>query len=361
MKTLSCIYPELSELLRQHLGCVLATVVHSQGSTPQKAGSSALIGAGGLIAGTVGGGMTEMKVIELSKSLLKSKKSGLYAFELYGEIAQGSESICGGSMSVLLDTSPGMHLPVFEQLRNTVSHRQKGVLMTLVNTSDPENLKISLHWFEEGNHLPFGEGKQKNLEPAMNEMLLGPMVNSCRTVYLEEDEKDTGSFAFLQRIVPKPSLVIAGAGHIGQALAHLGKFLGFEVTVWDDRPEYANQSMVRDADIVLTGTIDSALEQMAIHEDSYLVVVTRGHKNDAEVLRKFIGLGAAYIGMIGSKAKVNQMKISFLANGWATPGQWNKMYTPIGLSIGAQTVEEIAVSIAAQLVQVRNQRKIAHE
>jgi len=165
----------------------------------------------------------------------------------------------------------------------------------------------------------------------------------------------------LERILPKPSLIIAGAGHIGHSLAHLGKFLGFDVVVWDDRPEYANQNMFPDADVVLSGTVDESLGQIPVQDDSYLVIVTRGHKSDADVLRKFITSNAAYIGMIGSKAKVTQMKALFLENAWATPEQWSRIYTPVGLDIGAQTVEEIAISIAAQLVKVKNQKSASHE
>jgi xanthine dehydrogenase accessory factor len=156
-------------------------------------------------------------------------------------------------------------------------------------------------------------------------------------------------------------LIIAGAGHIGQALAKLGKFLGFSVAVWDDRPEYADPSKIDDAEMVLTGTVDEIFSQITIQDDCYLAIVTRGHKSDAEVLRKFIGTNASYIGMVGSKAKVAQMKTSFLENGWATHEQWSRIHSPIGFDIGAKTVEEIAISIAAELVKVRNQKDASHE
>ena len=123
MNTSSCIYPELIDLLRQYPDCVLVTVVSTRGSTPQKAGSSALIGPEGLLAGTVGGGMTELKVIQQSQLLLKTKKSKLLSFELHGEIAKGSESICGGSMTLLMDASPAAHLSVFTLLKNSLASR----------------------------------------------------------------------------------------------------------------------------------------------------------------------------------------------------------------------------------------------
>jgi len=356
MNLSSCTYSELIAMLLQQTDCVLATVVNTHGSTPQKAGSSALIGVNGLLAGTVGGGMTELKVIQQSQLLLKTKKSGLFSFELQGEIAKGSDSICGGSMTILLDASPDFHTPVFLQLKESSDHRQKGVLMTLVNASDAGNVKIIRHWILE-NDQSFPLEIRANIRSAVFEMLYNAHADSVRTISFNGVELFTKGFAFLERILPKPSLIIAGAGHIGLSLAHLGKFLGFEVTVWDDRPEYADQNLIPDADVVMSGTVDESLGKISIQDDSYLVIVTRGHKSDSEVLRKFIGSGVAYIGMIGSKAKVTQMKSSFLENGWATPELWNRICTPVGLDIGAQTIEEIAISIVAQLVKVRNQKK----
>lgn len=360
MNTSSCIYSELIDLLQYYPDCVLATVVSTLGSTPQKAGSSALIGHDGLLAGTVGGGITELNVIQQSQLLLKSKKSKLLSFELHGEIAKGSESICGGSMMLLLDALPGMHLPVFAQLKNSLANGQKGVLMTLPDVSDPENMKITRNWISDGDQWPFTEELRTRIKPELSEMFSVPAY-SGKLIPLKDLKTGTEGFAFAERLLPKPVLFIAGAGHIGQSLAHLGHFLGFKVTVWDDRPDYADRNFIPDADLVLSGTVDSISNQISIRDDSYLVIVTRGHKSDTNVLRRFVGSDAAYIGMIGSKAKVAQMRSAFLENNWATPEQWNRIHTPVGLDIGAQTVEEIAISIAAQLVQLRNKKITGHE
>jgi xanthine dehydrogenase accessory factor len=361
MKTTSLNYPELIEILHQKTPCVLATVIHTQGSTPQKAGSSALIGNNQLLAGTVGGGITELKVIQQAQSTIESKKSAVYSFNLGGDLTRGSDSICGGTMTVLLDATPELHLPVFIQLKNSLEQRKAGVLITLVDESNPENLIITRFWISKNDQLQLPDDLKVVIEPVISEMFEYQKFDPCRMIPVKGMETCTNGFVFLESFLPKPSLVIAGAGHIGKSLAQLGKFLDFEVTVWDDRPEYADKSQIPDADFVLSGAVDSTIDQMEIWEDSYLVIVTRGHKGDAEVLRQFIGTNAAYIGMIGSKAKVKQMKTSFLENGWTTPEQWNQIFTPIGLDIGAQTVEEIAISIAAQLVQVRHQKENKHE
>jgi xanthine dehydrogenase accessory factor len=360
MNSSFCIYPELGALLQQQTECILATVISTQGSTPQKAGSSALIGTIGLLAGTVGGGITELKVIQQAQFLLKTKKSGLFTFELHGEITKGSESICGGSMTILLDATPDLHLPVFNQLKDSLDRRQEGVLLTLTDVSDSGDVKIVRQWIVQEDQ-NFDQKIKDNVSLVISEMFRNAHAAAILAIPFDGNKTLTKGFSLVERILPKPSLIIAGAGHIGQSLAHLGKFLGFEVTVWDDRPEYADKKLIPDADLVLSGTVDESLGQITVQEDSFLVIVTRGHKSDAEVLRKFIASYAAYIGMIGSKAKVAQMKATFLENGWATPEQWNRIHSPVGLNIGAQTVEEIAISIAAELLKVRNNKNANHE
>ena len=355
MQTSLFTYPELIELLRRNMPAVLASVIRTQGSTPQKAGSSALIGSGQLLAGTVGGGTTELKVIQEARAALQSKKPKLFSFDLHGELSKGSDSICGGSMVVLLDATPEKHIEVFSRLGKSLEQHIPGVLMTWIDKSNPEKIDINRYWVTREKEFFFRGELGLAVDIVISGMLEDPRT-LCQTIEVVNPETNSDDLVFLECLIPKPSLIIAGAGHIGRSLAHLGKFLGFEVTVWDDREEYASKTQIPDADFVWSGPIDTVLEKMKLSDDSYLVVVTHGHKNDAEVLRKFISKPSAYLGMIGSKAKVSQMKTEFIAKGWATPEQWKRIFAPVGLSIGGQTVEEIALSIAAQLVQVRNER-----
>lgn len=328
------------------------------GSTPQKAGSSALIDASGLIAGTIGGGKTEFKIIGLARDLIQTKKSGMFTFELRGEVASGSESICGGSMIVLVDATPERHLPVFIRLKNSLDQRQSGVLLTIADASDSGDVKIVRQWVAEENQTL--QQEMKNLRPVVTEMMQDVHAVSVRTIPFNGMETLAKGCGLVERIVPNPSLIIAGAGHIGRALAHLGNFLGFSVTIWDDRAEYADPLKIGDADVVLAGKLEDSLAKITLQSDCYLVIVTSGHKTDGDVLRQFIGSKAAYIGMMGSKAKIEKMKALFFEKGWATPEQWNRIHTPVGLDIGGQTVEEIALSIAAELVNVRNRKKTGH-
>jgi xanthine dehydrogenase accessory factor len=132
--------------------------------------------------------------------------------------------------------------------------------------------------------------------------------------------------------------------------------LGFEVTVIDDRPEYANNENLPDASRIIVKDIGEAMQEISKNDDTYVVIVTRGHKDDAAALRPCIGSSLAYTGMIGSRKKIATIREDFIEKGWATSEQWDAIYAPVGLDIKSQTVEEIAVSIAAQLVLVRNGR-----
>jgi len=161
---------------------------------------------------------------------------------------------------------------------------------------------------------------------------------------------------FVEPVLPLPRLIVAGAGHIGRAVARLGSLLDFSVTVIDDRAEFANAENVPEADEIVVGGIGGEVGKIENSPDNYFVIVTRGHRKDAEALRAAIGREAAYVGMIGSRNKIGVMRGEFVQNGWATEEQWERVRAPIGLDIGSRTVEEIAVSIAAELVSVRSGR-----
>lgn len=346
------IHKQILEFLRSGAGCALATIVRASGSTPQKPGSSALFSEQGLLAGTIGGGLLESEVQALTHGIIISKVSDQFYFNLDSD--QDSDgAICGGEAEVLIDASPADHLPVFEKMEAAIASRSEGFLLTLAERMEDKGRAIRRYWLT-------GKGDEdlpKSLEPELKKLVPEQLKNARRLgfVELEQTEVRQGvDFAYLEHVKPMSRLIIAGGGHIGQALAHLASLLDFEVTVVDDRPEFANPSLFPDADHLVARDIGSAMSELAYGPDTYVVIVTRGHRQDGEALRACIGSGAAYIGMIGSSHKVGVMKKQFLSEQWASREQWASLHTPIGLDIGSQTVQEIAISIAAQLVEVRN-------
>ncbi|MBI2305541.1 MAG: XdhC family protein [Chloroflexi bacterium] len=150
----------------------------------------------------------------------------------------------------------------------------------------------------------------------------------------------------------QPTLLIVGAGHIGQSLARIGNHLGFSIAVVDDRPDFANAERFPEADHIMAEDFSSALQRFPISESTYIVLVTRGHRHDEVSLRQVIDSPAAYVGMIGSRRRVRAV-FQHLEEEGVSRHLLDRVHSPIGLDIGAETPEEIAVSILAEIIKER--------
>ena len=168
----------------------------------------------------------------------------------------------------------------------------------------------------------------------------------------EEARAENAVDVYVEVIFDRPSLLIVGAGHIGVPLTKIGKILGFEVTIIDDRADFANAERLPDADKVIAADMAETLASLPITRNTYIILVTRGHKYDEGALRQVINSDAAYIGMIGSRTRVRTVMGRLLNDGFPKE-RVASVYAPIGIDIGAQTPEEIAVSILAEIVKVR--------
>ncbi|MCX6575923.1 MAG: XdhC family protein [Candidatus Aminicenantes bacterium] len=343
-------YLELLSLIKKKGPAALATIIEARGSTPQTEGASALFSGKGLMSGTIGGGVIEAEVLRRALSAIKRKKSGVFTFNLAHDASQEKGAICGGRLRILLETRPEKNEAAIRALLQSLRRRKPGVLATLIR-KDPSKKSLDIGRLWTGPDIrpnalrgtPFS-GFEREILRALQEKK--PLLVHLKpgTLYLEPH-------------FPLPRLVIAGAGHIGQAVAHLGKLLDFEVIVIDDRPEYANGERFPDADRIIVSDIGEAVRRFPLSSDTYIVIVTRGHARDEEALRACLKRRAGYIGMIGSRRKAGLLREKFLGCGWAAPAEFDKVHSPIGISINSQTVQEIAVSIAAELVSVRNRNQ----
>lgn len=157
---------------------------------------------------------------------------------------------------------------------------------------------------------------------------------------------------YIEPIIPEPCLVILGAGHVGKALSKIAKFSGFKVTIVDDRQEFANKESIPDADNIIVSDFHKVFENYFIDKDYYIVVATRGHNHDLEALKSALKTNACYIGLLGSRRK-RSLLFKTLADDGFSNSDIHRIITPVGLSIGSITPEEIAVSIMAQIIQFR--------
>ncbi|HXV44856.1 MAG TPA: XdhC/CoxI family protein [Anaerolineae bacterium] len=165
-----------------------------------------------------------------------------------------------------------------------------------------------------------------------------------------EAEGELEVFVEVQR--RPPTLIIVGAGHVALPLAQLGKMIDFEVVVLDDRPLYANKKRFPMADRVLAQPFQETLRHWPIDEDTYLVLVTRGHSHDVESLLEVINSPARYIGMIGSKRRVKAVFELLAKEKGIDPAKFERVYAPIGLDIGAESPTEIAIGTIAEIINV---------
>ena len=338
----------LPELLATFAGggsLVLAEIIDAAGSTPQVPGAWAVFSSRRLEAGTVGGGIVEGRVHDVARLCLADGRSRLVDFQLDADPADREGAICGGTLTVIVDPAADKARPAFEAAAASLKKREQGLLLASIVPLADGDAAVDREWLAAADADRAASPLLEKLRPGD----LRAVIDSGRPRFFKLD--DGGVFA--RPVLPLPRLIVAGAGHVGRAVAHLGRLLDFEVTVIDDRPEFANRDNIPDADNVVAADIAASLSAAGGSPDDYYVIVTRGHENDAAALRACIKRPAAYIGMIGSRSKIAVMRSEFLANGWATGDEWDLVHTPIGIAIRSQTVEEIAVSIAAELVLVR--------
>ena len=349
-------YQKIIEEIEKGAPLVLGTLIKTKGSTPQVPGASAIFNAEGLLYGTLGGGIVEAKAQKLAETAIRSHRHCLEEFNLNAGINDKEGAICGGSARLLIDADPGKSLDIFIRIKDSLESGIPGVLITVIRND--KDVSLSRFWFSRNESIPcdFYEEYQLGWEE-LSDTMLSDKPRILTTVPDNEVEDQCETIIFVEPVYPDPELVIVGAGHVGRALCQLGTFIGFKVTVLDNRSELAVADKLPGANRILVDDIDRGFKKIAIHANTYLVIVTKDHREDAEALKYCIKSDAAYIGMIGSSRKIELIREKFISDGIATPEEFGKVYAPVGIDIHSETVNEIAVSIAAQLIDVRNSRR----
>ncbi len=181
-----------------------------------------------------------------------------------------------------------------------------------------------------------------------------------RTIPFELTERHGGLvcggkvLVYIEPILPDPRLFIFGAGHVGRALSKVARFLGFTVTVIDDREEHANRDLLPEADEIIVNDFGTVFERLNVNDKTYIVIATRGHNHDLDALKPALRTEARYIGLVGSRRK-RALLFKALKAECFSEEDVGRVITPVGLAIGSVTPEEIAVSIIAQIIQYRRE------
>ncbi len=344
-------FPKILEILLDGTRLVLAQILKVEESAPQVPGSAAVFTEIGLVAGTVGGGMLEAKAAETALECLRDREPRLVTFRLDADPTDIEGAVCGGVVTVLFDPKIDEKRAVLEAVLEGLRNRRAGILLTRIVPGGGDIVEIAR------THLSSADLESARTAAVSARGLRPREIDGLLKSAKPRLKRDGEALLFAEPVRPLPRLVVAGAGHVGRAVARLGALLDFDVTVIDDRPEFANRENVPEADGFVVGDFAESIRSLPASPDDYFVIVTRGHRNDAEALRACLGREAAYVGMIGSQTKVALTKKEFLEKGWATAEEWARIHSPIGLEINSQTVEEIAVSIAAELVLVRAEHR----
>jgi xanthine dehydrogenase accessory factor len=349
------IYAKIVELLKKNRFSVLATMIRQTGAAPRHAGTKFLIMEDGSFLGTIGGGLLEAQVLEGAKKVLETHTPLRLNFILKGKDVEKTDMICGGDAEIFLEpVSPEnlSHLDIFKKAMDVNRRGGSGVVATIVNSE---------HW--QGEYVPKmfmdpdGEGtgalsRIEEAEDAIKEELRQVMTQGEPKIIICHDEAGNELELFAEPLASEPILYVFGGGHVSLQIVPLAARVGFKVVVVDDRAEFADPGNFPEAWKVHQFPFEGVLEKFAVDEFSYFVIVTRGHIHDKTVLTQALRTPAKYVGMIGSRRKRNMIYDALLKEGF-TKDDIGRVHAPIGLDIGAETPEEIAVSIVAELIQIR--------
>ncbi len=252
-------------------------------------------------------------------------------------------------------------LEIYQELVNLISKGERAVLATIISSqgSTPRKAGAKMLIKEDGTFVGTigGGGTEHKIRDKVAEVMKSGEPQIVR-FDLSGKEKDAAMICggqmdvFLEPILPSEILYLFGAGHIAQSTAAMGNMLGFRVVVIDPRPEYNNSEWFPNADSLIVEEYESAFSRLSVDEGSYIVIYTTGHVLDEQCLHFAVGSKARYIGMIGSKKKVMEVKERLLQKG-VSQQQLDRVYAPIGIEIGAETPEEIAISILVEIIKAK--------
>jgi len=345
------VYARMAELEREGRRFAVATVVRTSGSTPQVVGAKLLVDDLGRIVGTLGGGCVEGDAFAEARTVIASGQASLREYELTEELAWDTGLVCGGTMWIAIE--PGeraLHIAERDLLGDMLAASSGGrpvALSTLLRRQGKELAPAGRLFVE-----PDGRSHGSLGDAALDERAL----QAAREVLREGTARNVplgDSYELLvEPVLSRPHLVVIGGGHVGLALAKQGSLLDMDVTVVDDRTEFAARERFPAPIEVMHAEMAEALRTMTVGWNSFIVIATRGHKLDAECLRAAITLPARYIGLLGSRRKT--ILIARMLRDEGVPDERiQAVHAPIGLDLGGRTPAEIALAVLAEITQER--------
>jgi xanthine dehydrogenase accessory factor len=361
MAAVDQIWPEAVRTLERGQNFALATVINVRGSTPREVGAKMIVRDDGQF-GTIGGGCGEAEVFRKARLMLAAGDGARLAeIDLTGDFDQQEIGTCGGLMDVFIDMWKHPDLPIARKLSDAAEHNRPAALLTVVDRGAwgeaPAGAKAVIAPpgpEAQGGLVRLGESALAQLADRTANAAAG-LLEVARDGTLKPITHVSASGAprvFLDPITGAQRLIIVGAGHIAQPLCELGAMLGFHVTVIDDRASFANRERFPTADQIVVKPFAAAIEALGLDQHCYLISVTRGHAFDEEALRAALKQPCGFVGMIGSRRRVRATLARLEEEGF-DPKRLEEIHAPLGLDLGAETPEEIAIAIIAEIIRER--------
>lgn len=320
---------------------VRAVIIKTWGSTPREVGADMLLDSEGGLLGTVGGGCGEAEVYELAQDMLHQPigLGQVLHVDLTENPEDGGGKVCGGRFDVLLHRlSPESDLEHLRQVNKSLEAGQAVVWETGLGTFEPGFWKDGLV-----------------------RVAVTPRLSLCpdsleEPVWVQQGEENR----FREPLGRTRQLVIVGAGHIARPLARMAALAGYCVSILDDRSEYAQAKFFPQSNKVVCGPYEVELPKLIAQPHTSVVLVTRGHRHDQDCLRLVAESALDYLGMIGSQRRIDAVFAELVEEG-VRADALARVCAPVGLDIGAQTPAEIAVSILAEMIQLRRTGRTSRE
>lgn len=331
------LFHRVRELLMTGEDVVLVTVTDSRGSVPRGAGARMLVGRQGRICGTIGGGAVEHLAVQRSADALRHRSSLLENYRLHENEIQDIGMVCGGRVDVYfqyISSEDKEMMSLLDAVLEACACRREAWIVQKMESGKPGAISLcGKHRIIAGEEVP---------EEVFQH--LGEKPCSCGT---------KGMVFYCEKLFPSGIVYLFGGGHVAQALVPVLASVDFRCVVLEDREEFCRKELFPRAEEVRMIRNDRIGEFVDIRREDYVCVMTRGHKDDTLIEAQVLRTPACYIGVIGSRRKAAAAAERLREEYGIQPEEIARIHTPIGLSIGAETPAEIAVSIAAEMIRHR--------
>lgn len=311
----------------------LATIIRKLGAAPRGTGAKMFVTEKGASFGTIGGGKVELETIQEASSIIQSNGPKIVEYRMDSTNVEAAGMICGGNVDILVEPVTEKYRDVYRAVAKLERQAKPALIVTTFSDTGFEKSVLV-----QGEKIA-GDGVSDEVRERFPE-------------YLKRKNPSIEGGMVVEPLLFSPVVYIFGAGHISLFLSKIAAMVDFSVTVIDDRAEFASVERFPEAERVVVEPFDKVFDMLDFQGKEYVVIVTRGHAYDAVVLEEVMKRPARYVGMIGSRRKT-RIIMEHLKERGIDPERLAAVHSPIGLAIDAETPEEIAVAIVAEMISVR--------